>query len=52
VPTIIKQEVQFTPNPIVWEYLNQIPPKKKVTEEITASLDLIIEKLKLEDHEI
>lgn len=46
-PTIVKQEAQFAPNSIVWEYLNQIPPKKKVTEEITAGLNLIIEKLKL-----
>ena len=45
-PKIVKQEEQFAPNPIVWEYLNQIPPKKKVTEEITSSLDLIIEKIK------
>lgn len=51
-PTIIKQEAQFMPNPIVWEYLNQISPKKKVTEEISAGLDLIVEKLKLQDHEI
>lgn len=45
-PTIVKQEAPFAPNPIVWEYLNQIPPKKKVTEEITSGLNLIIENIK------
>jgi hypothetical protein len=45
-PTIVKQEVLFAPNPIVWEYLNPIASKKKVTEEITAGLNLIIEKIK------
>lgn len=45
-PAIVKQEAPFDPNPIVWEYLNQIPPKKKVTEEITVGLNLIIEKIK------
>lgn len=52
IPTIINHEAPFAPNPIIWEFINQIPPKKRVTEEITAGLNLIVEKLKFKDHEI